>query len=418
MIKTKISSLKYRIAITVFIMEAVMLTVVLWNTFRFIEIQAQEDFTNRHQIVLELIKQITSNSIFSEEYDDLQQYIEQISLDPEILNISIINLDNIIIADSDFQKVGQEPVSHIASENHYWETRRLPKMGLIEVGFSLTRIKTQLQKAKHMGIGLALTGMFIIAIGGLSFGFLLTHKLGSLTRIISKFKDSGKYVRIDVTGNDEIATLSHAFNHMSNKINDYISRIQSDKDLLEIRVAERTEELETATSKLIDANQQLKNLSITDHLTQVYNRIKVEDQLESEKQRFERYETIYSIILLDIDKFKQVNDTYGHNVGDKVLVSVASLLKKNIRNTEILGRWGGEEFIIICPESELKSASLLAEKLRKIIEHNSFDVIGHITCSFGVAQARKNEFTKELIKRSDIALYKAKEDGRNRVVEG
>jgi len=418
MIKSGISSLKYRIAITVFIMEAIMLTVVLWNTFRFIEIQAQEDFENRHQIVVELIKQITTNSIFSEEYDDLQQYIEQIALDREILNISIINQKNIIIANSDFQKVGEKPQPHISSENHYWVIQQLPKMGRIEIEFSLTRIRTQLKKAKHMGIGLALTGMFIIAIGGLSFGFLLTHKLGSLTRIISKFKDSGKYVRIDVTGNDEIATLSHAFNHMSNKINDYINRIQSDKDLLEIRVTERTEELEAATTKLIDANQQLKNLSITDHLTQVYNRIKVEDQLETEKQRFERYNNIFSIILLDIDKFKHVNDTFGHNEGDNVLVTVANLLKNNIRNTEVLGRWGGEEFIIICPETELKNASLLAEKLRKIIEHKTFDAIGHITCSFGVAQARKDEFIKELIKRSDIALYKAKEDGRNRVVQG
>jgi len=418
MIKSGISSLKYRIAITVFIMEAIMLTVVLWNTFRFIEIQAQEDFENRHQIVVELIKQITTNSIFSEEYDDLQQYIEQISLDREILNISIINQKNIIIANSDFQKAGKKPQPHISSENHYWVTQQLPKMGRIEIEFSLTRIKTQLQKAKHMGIGLALTGMFIIAIGGLSFGFLLTHKLGSLTRIISKFKDSGKYVRIDVTGNDEIATLSHAFNHMSTKINDYINRIQSDKELLEIRVTERTEELEAATTKLIDANLQLKNLSITDHLTQVYNRIKVDDQLDAEKQRFERYDTVFSIILLDIDKFKNVNDTYGHNEGDNVLVTVANLLKSNIRNTETLGRWGGEEFIIICPETELQNASLLAEKLRKIIEHKTFNAIGHITCSFGVAQARKDEFTKELIKRSDIALYKAKEDGRNRVVQG
>ena len=299
MINSGISSLKYRIAITVFIMEAIMLTVVLWNTFRFIEIQAQEDFDNRHHIVLELVKQISTNSIFSEEYDDLQQYIEQIALDREILNISIINQNSIIIANSDFQKVGLKPQPHISSENHYWVTKQLPKMGRIEIEFSLTRIKSQLQKAKHMGIGLALTGMFIIAIGGLSFGFLLTHKLGSLTRIISKFKDSGKYVRIDVTGNDEIATLSHAFNHMSNKINDYISKIENDKDFLEIRVTERTEELEATTTKLIDANLQLKNLSITDHLTQVYNRIKVEEQLESERQRYERYDNIFSIILFN-----------------------------------------------------------------------------------------------------------------------
>ena len=415
MIKKILSSLKYRIAITVFIMEAIMLTIVLWNTFSFIEIQAKEDLDNRHQIIIELIKQITGNSIFSEEYDDLQQYIEQISQDPEIINIAILNKKGIIIAHSNFQMVGEKAASRPSSNHHYWIKQRLPKLGDIEVEFSLERIERQLRKAKRLGVGIAIAGMMIIAISGLMFGFLLTHKLGSLTKVIRHFKESGEYLNIEVSGSDEIATLSNAFNHMSNKINVYIEKIESDKNLLEVRVNERTQELEEAQHRLVNANEQLKTLAITDHLTGLYNRIKIEDRLEVEYLRYCRYKNIFSVILLDIDKFKMVNDTYGHDIGDITLVTTADTLTNNIRQIDTVGRWGGEEFIVVCPETEIEGASKLAEKLRMIIEKTTFNTIGNITCSFGVAEIQHTETIKNLLKRSDIALYYAKEEGRNRV---
>jgi len=417
MIKKILSSLKYRIAITVFIMEAIMLTIVLWNTFSYIELQAKEDLDNRHQIIIELIKQITSNSIFSEEYDDLQQYIEQISQDPEIINIAILNKKGIIIAHSNFQMVGEKQASQNSSPHHYWIKKRLTKLGDIEIEFSLARIQRQLRKAKQLGIGIAIAGMMIIAISGLMFGFLLTHKLGSLTKVIKQFKESGEYLNIEVTGSDEIATLSNAFNHMSNKINDYIEKIESDKNLLEVRVNERTQELEDAQHRLVNVNEQLKTLAITDHLTGLYNRIKIEDRLEVEYTRHIRYKNIFSVILLDIDKFKAVNDTYGHDIGDITLVKTAKILTNNIRQTDTVGRWGGEEFIVICPETEIEGAVKLAEKLRKVIEKTIFDSIGSITCSFGVAEINNADTIKNIIKRSDIALYNAKEQGRNRVIK-
>ena len=271
-------------------------------------------------------------------------------------------------------------------------------------------------RAKKLGAGIAIAGMLIIAISGLMFGSLLTHKLGNLTKNVSKFKDSGEYDKVEVSGSDEIAVLSNAFNHMSNKINNYIERIESDKSMLEVRVNERTKELEEAKHRLTSANSQLKTLAVTDHLTGLFNRIKIEEQLESENMRYERSRKKFSIILLDIDKFKVVNDTYGHDIGDETLITVAHLLSKNIRQTDIAGRWGGEEFIIVCPETNQDGALKLAEKLRQIIEETDFTAIGNITCSFGTADKQDNDSIKEIIKRSDVALFKAKELGRNQVV--
>lgn len=269
-----------------------------------------------------------------------------------------------------------------------------------------------------MGVGLAIAGMLLIAVSGLTFGFILTHRLTSLTEVISNFKDSGEYISIESTGSDEIAVLTNAFNHMSNKINNYIEKIEKDKGKLERRVDERTEELRKAKNHLVDVNAKLNVIAVTDHLTKIFNRIRIEEQLKIENDRFKRYTTKYSVILLDIDNFKSVNDNYGHDVGDQVLISISNLLKRNIRSTDIIGRWGGEEFIIVCADAGLDGATQLADNLRLLIETSIFDTIGSLTCSFGTAEIQKNETVKNLIKRSDMALYAAKDQGRNRVVKG
>jgi diguanylate cyclase (GGDEF)-like protein/PAS domain S-box-containing protein len=161
-----------------------------------------------------------------------------------------------------------------------------------------------------------------------------------------------------------------------------------------------------------------EELSITDQLTQLYNRGYLDKILDKEMSRFGRYGTPVSVIMIDIDYFKEVNDQYGHLSGDRVLVELAQILKSNIRVTDTLGRWGGEEFMIICNQNTLDEAAQLAEKLRRAIESHIFVNIGTKTVSLGVGCIRKNENEMGLIQRVDNALYQAKELGRNRVVKG
>lgn len=165
----------------------------------------------------------------------------------------------------------------------------------------------------------------------------------------------------------------------------------------------------------ITDKKRIELLSVTDQLTGIYNRRKLELELEHELSRANRYENSLTLIVIDIDLFKQVNDTYGHQVGDKVLVSVANLIKDNIRRSDILARWGGEEFIIMSTQTALAGALTLAEKVRGLLASCKMDVVGSITASFGVAEYRQNESTESLFKRADTLLYKAKEAGRNRV---
>ena len=171
----------------------------------------------------------------------------------------------------------------------------------------------------------------------------------------------------------------------------------------------------TAIRHDISDKKEIEKISVTDPLTKIANRLKVEEVLHKEIQRSQRYGHQLSIILIDIDYFKNINDTYGHLVGDTVLVSIAQLLSANIRSTDVVGRWGGEEFMLICPEADASGVAILSEKLRASIANHEFPTEKSVTASVGVAMYQSTETAIELIKYADDALYRAKASGRNRV---
>jgi len=171
----------------------------------------------------------------------------------------------------------------------------------------------------------------------------------------------------------------------------------------------------TAIRTDITDKKVIEKISQTDKLTQVYNRLKLDETLLIELERSNRYHTPLAIISLDIDKFKSVNDTYGHHIGDRVLVEVASVLQNHLRKTDTLGRWGGEEFLIICSQTDVNGAGVLAEALREAIDQFEFNTVKHKTASFGVTQYIIGEPLSSCLQRCNKALYESKDNGRNRV---
>ena len=153
-----------------------------------------------------------------------------------------------------------------------------------------------------------------------------------------------------------------------------------------------------------------------DALTEIFNRHGVNDMLKQKIDESHRHEKALSLIFFDIDFFKDVNDNYGHDIGDYVLQNIAKLVSAEIRASDIFARWGGEEFIIFLPETKINDATDLAQKLRKIIEEHAFSDIDSVTCSFGVTQLKVNDDKTSFLKRVDKLLYKAKESGRNCVI--
>lgn len=174
--------------------------------------------------------------------------------------------------------------------------------------------------------------------------------------------------------------------------------------------------IKVVTAELEQANQEARLLAERDYLTQVYNRLKGHELLQSEITRCNRYGQECAIIMLDVDFFKQVNDTYGHNIGDAVLVQLVKLLAREIRSVDVLCRWGGEEFLVLMPQIDAEGAKNAAERLRAVVEATPFTQGLRQTASFGVTTYKQGESPEAFIDRADKALYEAKQKGRNCVV--
>lgn len=163
-------------------------------------------------------------------------------------------------------------------------------------------------------------------------------------------------------------------------------------------------------------NARLKILATSDQLTGLANRRSLTESLDHEIERQKRYNKVFSVIMADIDYFKSINDRYGHLAGDSVLSQIAGILAGHVRAVDTVGRWGGEEFLIICPETDLDGAANLAELIRQRIEQHDFDLPSGVTASFGVAASKPSVTADTLMKGVDDALYQAKALTRNCVI--
>jgi diguanylate cyclase (GGDEF)-like protein len=184
----------------------------------------------------------------------------------------------------------------------------------------------------------------------------------------------------------------------------------------EVTQRRRREKELVAVNKLLDSRgRELENKVKRDPLTGAYNRQGIERALESGLSARRQRGVPMTLILLDIDHFKSINDTYGHLAGDNVLVKLSELIKSNIRQQDAFARWGGEEFLLVCQNTSIDEGKQLAEKLRKLVEAHPFDEDIHVTVSMGVATLANNETITRFFERADEALYAAKTGGRNRV---
>ena len=159
--------------------------------------------------------------------------------------------------------------------------------------------------------------------------------------------------------------------------------------------------------------RRIHQMMTTDELTGLLNRREFNQRLEHELNRKDRYANQCALVMLDVDHFKSINDHYGHPTGDQVLVTVSKLIASQVREVDSIARWGGEEFLILLPETDAEQATRVAEKLRIALQAQKLVQVGGVTASFGVTEYRQGDDTDALIKRADAALYEAKSAGRN-----
>lgn len=228
-------------------------------------------------------------------------------------------------------------------------------------------------------------------------------------KIVEKDKD-GKLVRmIGAHANIHDIKLAQEKLFQQNEL------LLADNKSLELMINKRTDELEKLNKELQEKIKEVEHNATYDYLTNVYNRRMFEKMFEIEVNRKKRYKHPLSIILIDIDNFKIFNDKYGHKVGDEVLVNLSKLLQKTTRESDTIARWGGEEFVIVLPNSTQKETYQKAEDIRKSIENSSLCESSKVTCSFGVVEHIETDKLNTTFIKVDKALYNAKNSGRNKV---
>lgn len=228
--------------------------------------------------------------------------------------------------------------------------------------------------------------LFGLLLGGIAATLLIHSIMRPLNRAVGHFKDIAQGnldENISVSGRDEIGLVLGELSSMQDKLKAVIG--------------------------------ELDHLASTDKLTGSWNRRRLEENARSEMDRLKRYDHPLCLMLFDIDFFKKINDRHGHNAGDQVLVEMAAHIRSSLRASDSLTRWGGEEFVVLCPNTTLSTAALLAERLRNKIDSAYFPEVEHVTVSVGVAECMHGETWEQWFKRADEALYRAKSGGRNQV---
>ena len=180
-----------------------------------------------------------------------------------------------------------------------------------------------------------------------------------------------------------------------------------------ILMREYSTELSEINNLLEKKNKKYEKMASTDQLTGLYNRYKFTELFVSEYQTMTQRDNDMSLIMIDIDYFKSINDKYGHNVGDRVLIQTSNLLLRHLRNVDIIGRWGGEEFVVLVPTASIDNTIKLANSIREDLSKHDMGDNLKITASFGITKVKKGDQLEDAIKRADDALYEAKNSGRN-----
>ena len=260
----------------------------------------------------------------------------------------------------------------------------------------------QIVRLRDVTLVLVVGLLFFIGLGAYLLGLTLVRPLDRLTGGASEVAAGDLEVDLPVLSRSEVGYLTEVFNDM-------VARLRQGR-----------EELAAINKTLRKKNKELHELSITDSLTGLYNRKHLMETLENEVARSKRHEHDFALLVVDIDDFKEYNDTYGHLAGDEVLSRLASVFKKSVRSCDYVARYGGEEFILVLPEIGPQDGVKAAERLRKKVVKEKFASDGKprkVTVSVGVASyPTDGDDPQAIIRHADAALYKAKESGRNQVV--
>jgi len=390
------------------------LTISGWLALRTERANILKETNQRGAEISRYVARSLSISIAGYDIETVQLMLDELTSSDEISYAAVTNMQGNIMSESgiSYNDSSQENVVNF-NQTIYIDNEEI---GILDLGVSSARTLKRLEDQKFTLLKREALIILLIAFGEfLALSYIIVRPVSKITEYLRNNigKDGELGESIPVTSNDEFGHMANQFNQLSSQLNEANRKLQS-----KVEVADR--QLLETNKQLQQLNEEFKLLSITDPLTGLFNRRHFDELMNTEIGLSNRHGDDNSVLLIDIDFFKGINDTYGHYVGDAVLKSLTSTLVDNLRQTDAVCRIGGEEFAVLCKRADAGAAMEIAEKLRKAVENTALakDIDDElvVTISIGVASIpnMRGANTPELLfKDVDNALYYSKNHGRN-----
>ena len=414
-------SFRWKIFLGVAIVQAILLIILIWSGLNALEKSSEDELIKRTATTGKLFASTASAAVLTSDLASLESFIGEILTNPDIVYARVLSKQGVLaeggdervlgrafIADRSFASAKTDGVFDTAADivvsgEHY---------GRVEIGFSILASQTLIEDTRARFLALAALSLFLIGLFSLVLAYYLTRGLNALQLGTRRIAEGDLGYQIEVHGKDELGQATRDFNEMSTRLAQFSEqRMQKEEEIrllnqaLEQRVTDRTMQLQ-------DANEQLEFQAMHDMLTGLPNRALFQDRLGNALASAKRNQDIFALVGIDLDLFKEINDTLGHHAGDLVLQHVAHACNKCLRDSDTVARMGGDEFVILLPKvTDMESAVAVAERILATIKEPLYldEHLVEVSASMGLALFPvhgTDAFT--LLTHSDAAMYEAK----------
>lgn len=397
------------------------LTVSGWMALRQEKQNILKEINQRGSDISRFVAKSLAFSVVGYDYHTIQLLLDEIALSDDVGYAKVISTKGNTMAESGNTEQADESNLVLFNQDIKLEN---DIVGQLILGLNTSHTIARLESQKYSLLKREAFIILMIALGEfLALSLIIVRPVSVMSRSLNNSVDeSGKIIaEVPVISNDEFGQLAELFNNLSSQLNEANDRLHSKVHLADKQLIETNRQLINQSEELRKISENLKKMSVTDELTGLFNRRRFKELMESEMQLSHRHGDTSSILLIDIDHFKHINDSYGHPCGDSVLKDIAALLKSKLRKTDVICRIGGEEFVALCKRADKSSAMEIAENIRLAVSQAVMDygdININLTISIGVAtvtNASKDNDRDNMYRYADLALYHSKETGRNRV---
>lgn len=398
----------------------VALAVSGWLAFDQQEREIIRSTEQHEEDIVAYVSQSLSYSVIGYDYQTIQILLDELTKSQDIVYAKVVNAKGNTMAEAG-SVLSHDGSRSVLDRDILFDKQ---KVGQLQIIVDNTRIINQLKDQKVAIIAREVVILLLIALGEfLALSYIIVRPVSVIADALAKGVDQdGNITRdIPISSRDEFGKLAALFNDMRSQLNEANLRLQSKIELADSRLQENNQQLRQQATELQSLNEELRRLTITDPMTGLHNRRHFDAIMETDLALSRRHNEVSSIIIIDLDHFKNINDTFGHKTGDRVLIHVANILKSNLRKTDTICRIGGEEFAVISRRAGIEDAMTVGEKLRKAVEMNPLQAGKNcisLTISIGISSlpsTKQNTQPDDIFRKADAALYFSKEHGRNRV---